>query len=152
MGYNTSDWPLARLLLITLWALQWILCDLLRCPSRRYQNDSSPPCGPQSVNVKLLPIVWRRYHLLLLSAQVACSRHLSSCHPCLSEHCSWLRSSQLAHRPSLGRAPCLPAALTYGATCLPFQPVLPEEPLSIHCSTPVISAIPPQLCDPNETV
>lgn len=34
--------------------------------------------------------------------------------------------------------------------CSPYRPVLPKEPIYTHGSTPVMWAIPPRLCDPNE--
>ena len=53
----------------------WIAYALLCCPSRNHRRGESPSSGPESVNVCLLPLVWRRPYILPLLDQTVCSRH-----------------------------------------------------------------------------
>lgn len=96
-----------------------------------------PPRGPGPVKMRLLPVFWRRHHLLPDPA--VCGRHTITspmfiC-PLILTHMFSTGSTSI-----WGRAPCIPTALSYNRQhlLLPFQPVLPKKPTSTHCSTPAV--------------
>lgn len=72
-------------------------------PSSRCHGSSRPTWGPGPVNIRLLPVIWRRRHLLLLPNQPVYSRHPKQCYP-LIPICS-----QLAHHASQSKASHIPA-------------------------------------------
>lgn len=65
---------------------------LLLCPSSRYRDGESTPWGPRPANMRLLPALWRRFHVYLLSNQLICSIQPPQCYPCQSapKALSWL--------------------------------------------------------------
>lgn len=118
--------------------------------------------SPVSVNVRLLPGVWRRPHLLSFSDQGVYSRYqlqeqtVSVC-PLTFPYClssdSWPISRQNSMHsscsPSQGRQPTLAAFLHCPSyTALPTLPFL----RTLHCCTPVMWAIPLCLHDPSKVI
>lgn len=51
----------------------WIACALLHGLSSRYHGGLSPPWGLGLVNMRLLPVVWIKSHLLFFSSSCECN-------------------------------------------------------------------------------
>lgn len=58
-------------------------CALLCCLSRRFQRGWALPWEPGPVIMGLLPALCREPNWLYLPDQLACSKHIQWCHPCL---------------------------------------------------------------------
>lgn len=105
------------------------------------------PREPGPVNIKLFLAVCRRFQLLFLPSQAVCSSHPQQYHAYWSALWILPINLQLTYHPSSGKAlwiPLLPH-IKGSSSSMASWPVLPKKPLSIHCNTPVMQAIPSHL-------
>lgn len=122
-----------------------LACGLLCCLFKRHPSDCSCSWASGHVNMRLLPVVWRRSHLLLHPNQAVWSwrpQHNPcwiAC-PCWYAHTMPMCHSQLAHHPSPGKAPHMPVTLLRQ---LPPSPACTCQSQHSHCgSLPAMSVWP----------